>query len=289
VMRILDKGAMKFDLKAIGMETDTYETFRQLITMPHGIVLVTGPTGCGKTTTLYSALIEINQPDVKIITTEDPVEYQLEGINQIQVHTKIGLTFGHSLRSILRHDPDIVLVGEIRDLETAENAIQASLTGHLVFSTLHTNDAASAFTRMTDMGVEPFLVASTIEGVMAQRLIRRLCTHCKQKYEPTKDELPSDFPWDKKDGPLFKAVGCRECRNTGYRGRMGVYELMVTTNDIRELAHDRASSWKLMQLAMKNGMRSLRQDGWLKVLHGVSTVDEVVTNAKSDHGLLMKR
>ena len=196
VMRILDKGAMKFDLRAIGMEQDTYETFRQLIDLPHGIVLVTGPTGSGKTTTLYSALIEINTPDVKIITTEDPVEYQLEGINQIQVHTKIGLTFGHSLRSILRHDPDIVLVGEIRDLETAENAIQASLTGHLVFSTLHTNDAASAFTRMTDMGVEPFLVASTVEGVMAQRLIRRLCTNCKQKYEPTKEELPCDFPWD---------------------------------------------------------------------------------------------
>ncbi len=289
VMRILDKGAMKFDLRAIGMEDDTYQTFRELINMPHGIVLVTGPTGCGKTTTLYSALIEINQPDVKIITTEDPVEYQLEGINQIQVHTKIGLTFGHSLRSILRHDPDIVLVGEIRDLETAENAIQASLTGHLVFSTLHTNDAASAFTRMTDMGVEPFLVASTVEGVMAQRLIRRLCTHCKQKYEPKQDDLPSDFPWDKKDGPLYKAVGCRECRNTGYNGRMGIYELMITTNDIRQLAHDRTSSWKLMQVAVQNGMRSLRQDGWLKAIHGVSTVDEIVTNAKSDHGLLMKR
>jgi len=289
VMRILDKGAMKFDLQAIGMEPDTYKLFRELIDMPHGIVLVTGPTGSGKTTTLYSALIEINQPDVKIITTEDPVEYQLEGINQIQVHTKIGLTFGHSLRSILRHDPDIVLVGEIRDLETAENAIQASLTGHLVFSTLHTNDAASAFTRMTDMGVEPFLVASTVEGVMAQRLIRRLCVHCKQKYEPKKDEMPSDFPWDKKEGPLYKAVGCRECRNTGYRGRMGIYELMITNNDIRQLANDRVSSWKLLQVAMEQGMRSLRQDGWLKVCHGLSTADEVKTNAKSDHGLLMKK
>jgi len=289
VMRILDKGAMKFDLQAIGIEPDTYKLFRELIDMPHGIVLVTGPTGSGKTTTLYSALIEINQPDVKIITTEDPVEYQLEGINQIQVHTKIGLTFGHSLRSILRHDPDIVLVGEIRDLETAENAIQASLTGHLVFSTLHTNDAASAFTRMTDMGVEPFLVASTVEGVMAQRLIRRLCVHCKQKYEPKKDEMPSDFPWDKKEGPLYKAVGCRECRNTGYRGRMGIYELMITNNDIRQLANDRVSSWKLLQIAMEQGMRSLRQDGWLKVCHGLSTADEVKTNAKSDHGLLMKK
>ncbi|MCI0360430.1 MAG: Flp pilus assembly complex ATPase component TadA [Planctomycetaceae bacterium] len=289
VMRILDKGAMKFDLRQIGMENDTYETFRQLIELPHGIILVTGPTGSGKTTTLYSALIEINTPDVKIITTEDPVEYQLEGINQIQVHTKIGLTFGHSLRSILRHDPDIVLVGEVRDLETAENAIQASLTGHLVFSTLHTNDAASAFTRMTDMGVEPFLVASTVEAVMSQRLVRRLCTHCKQKYEPAKDDLPLDFPWDKKKGPIYKSAGCRECRNTGYRGRMGIYELMVTTNDIRQMAHDRVSSWKIMQLAMQQGMRSLRQDAWCKVVAGLTTVDEVVSNAKADHNLLMKK
>src|SRR3954447_11809172 len=290
VMRILDKGSMKFDLRQIGMEQDTYEMFRQLIDLPHGIVLVTGPTGSGKTTTLYSALIEINQPDIKIITTEDPVEYQLEGINQIQVHTKIGLTFGHSLRSILRHDPDVVLVGEIRDLETAENAIQASLTGHLVFSTLHTNDAASAFTRMTDMGVEPFLVASTVEGIMAQRLLRRLCPHCKQKWEPKKDEVPIDFPWDRVDGPIYKAVGCRECRNTGYRGRLGIYELMIATNEIRQLAHDRVSSWKMAQCAMEQGhMRSLRQDGWLKVLHGVSTVDEVVKNAKADHSLLIKR
>ena len=289
VMRILDKGAMKFDLRQIGMESDTYADFRHLIDLPHGIILVTGPTGCGKTTTLYSALIEINTPDVKIITTEDPVEYQLEGINQIQVHTKIGLTFGHSLRSILRHDPDIVLVGEIRDLDTAENAIQASLTGHLVFSTLHTNDAASAFTRMTDMGVEPFLVASTVEGVMSQRLVRRLCTHCKQKYEPKKDDVPLDFPWDKKSGPLYKSVGCRECRNTGYKGRMGIYELLVADNDIRQMAHDRVSSWNIMETAMRLGMRSLRQDGWCKVLDGRTTVDEVVRNAKADINLLMKK
>jgi type II secretory ATPase GspE/PulE/Tfp pilus assembly ATPase PilB-like protein len=289
VMRILDKGAMKFDLRQIGMEADTYGTFRQLIELPHGIILVTGPTGSGKTTTLYSALIEINTPDVKIITTEDPVEYQLEGINQIQVHTKIGLTFGHSLRSILRHDPDIVLVGEVRDLETAENAIQASLTGHLVFSTLHTNDASSAYTRLVDMGVEPFLVASTVEAVMSQRLVRRLCTHCKQKYEPKKDDLPLDFPWDRKSGPIFKSVGCRECRNTGYRGRMGIYELMVTTNEIRQMAHDRVSSWKIMQLAMQQGMRSLRQDAWCKVVAGLTTVDEVVRNAKADSNLLMKK
>jgi type II secretion system protein E len=289
VLRILDKGAMKFDLRAIGMEQDTYETWRQLIDMPHGIMLVTGPTGSGKTTTLYSSLIEINQPDVKIITTEDPVEYQLEGINQIQVHTKIGLTFGASLRSILRHDPDVVLVGEIRDVETAENAIQASLTGHLVFSTLHTNDAASAYTRLVDMGVEPFLVASTVEAVMAQRLVRRLCSHCRLPYEPKKEDLPADFPWEKKNGALYKAVGCRECRNTGYRGRMGIYELMVTTNEIRQLAHDRVSSWKIMQCSWEQGMRSLRQDGWLKVVNGQTTADEVARAAKADHSLLLKK
>jgi type II secretion system protein E len=289
VMRILDKGSMKFELRAIGMEADTYQTFRELIELPHGIVLVTGPTGSGKTTTLYSALIEINTPDVKIITTEDPVEYQLEGINQIQVHAKIGLTFAQSLRSILRHDPDIVLVGEIRDLETAENAIQASLTGHLVFSTLHTNDASSAYTRLTDMGVEPFLVASTVEGVMAQRLVRRLCPKCKTTYEPTPDDVPADFPWEWKSGPIYKSVGCRECRNAGFKGRMGIYELMVTTNEIRQLAHDRVSSWKVMQHAMEHGMRSLRQDGWKKVMDGKTTVDEVTRNAKADHSLMMKK
>lgn len=289
VLRILDKGSMVFDLRKIGMEEDTYQVFRQLIDMPHGIVLVTGPTGSGKTTTLYSSLIEINQPDVKIITTEDPVEYQLEGINQIQVHAKIGLTFGASLRSILRHDPDIVLVGEIRDLETAENAIQASLTGHLVFSTLHTNDAASAYTRLVDMGVEPFLVASTVEGVMAQRLVRRLCEKCKQKWDPKKEDVPGDFPWDQLNGNIYKNVGCRECRNTGYRGRLGIYELMLTTNEIRELANERVSSWKLMQCAVEQGMLSLRQDGWRKVLHGSTSVEEVVRAAKADHTLLLKK
>src|SRR5687767_6984155 len=219
VMRILDKGAMKFDLRQIGMEQDTYEQFRELIDLPHGILLVTGPTGSGKTTTLYSALIEINKPDVKIITTEDPVEYQLDGISQIQVHTKIGLTFGHSLRSILRHDPDIVLVGEVRDLETAENAIQASLTGHLVFSTLHTNDAAGAYTRLVDMGVEPFLVASTVEAVMGQRLVRLLCTQCKEAYRPKREDLPPDFPWEQLQeagGQLYRGHGCKACRQVGY-------------------------------------------------------------------------
>ena len=282
VMRLLDKSAMSFELKKLGMEIETYNTFRELIDIPHGIVLVTGPTGSGKTTTLYSALIEINSPDVKIITTEDPVEYQLEGINQIQVHPKIGLTFAHSLRSILRHDPDVVLVGEIRDLETAENAIQASLTGHLVFSTLHTNDAASAYTRMVEMGVEPFLVASTVEAVMAQRLIRRLCPKCKESYEPDTADLPRDFPFDQLEGPLFINVGCRECRGTGYAGRLGIYELLVTSDEVRQLAHDRASSWKMKQAAVQGGMLTLRDDGWRKVLAGSSTVDEVLRVTKGD-------
>ncbi|MGI9472320.1 MAG: GspE/PulE family protein, partial [Rubripirellula sp.] len=208
VMRILDKSSMVFDLEQLGMSPEIYKTFSEIIKFPHGIVLVTGPTGSGKTTTLYSSLLQIKSPKTKIITTEDPVEYQLDGINQIQVHSKIGLTFAASLRSILRHDPDIVLVGEIRDLETAENAIQASLTGHLVFSTLHTNDAAGAFTRMSDMGVEPFLVAGTVEAVMAQRLLRRLCKHCKEEVPASRNDAPSDFPWDALgDRPVYRSVG----------------------------------------------------------------------------------
>ena len=285
VMRILDKSSVQLDLLAIGMESDTLELFEKLIAIPHGIILVTGPTGSGKTTTLYSSLLKINRPDVKIITTEDPVEYQLEGIGQIQVHTKIGLTFANSLRSILRHDPDVVLVGEIRDLETAENAIQASLTGHLVFSTLHTNDAAGAYTRLIDMGVEPFLVASTVEAVMAQRLIRTLCTECRQAYHPNREDVPDDFPWDEYEqsgNPLYKQGGCKACRQLGYRGRLGIFELMATTNRVRQLAHDNASSWKVKQAAMEQGMRTLRQDGWKNVLAGVSTIDEVSRVTKGE-------
>jgi type II secretion system protein E len=285
VMRILDKGSMEFKLQKLGMEDDLYATFQELIRLPHGIVLVTGPTGSGKTTTLYSALLEIKDDETKIITTEDPVEYQLDGINQIQVHTKIGLTFAHTLRSILRHDPDIVLVGEIRDRETAENAIQASLTGHLVFSTLHTNDAAGAYTRMIDMGVEPFLVASTVEGVMAQRLVRRLCPQCKEAYIPGPNDLPSDFPYNKlaeAGGKLYRSRGCRACRNVGFAGRMGIYELLVTSDRIRQLAHDRASTWDITKAGLEEGMLTLRQDGWRKVLVGKTTVDEVARTTKGD-------
>ena len=283
VLRILDKGSMVFDLRNLGMNEETYQIFSKLIRLPHGIILVTGPTGSGKTTTLYSSLVQINDDATKIITTEDPVEYQLPGINQIQVHSKIGLTFSQSLRSILRHDPDVVLVGEIRDLETAENAIQASLTGHLVFSTLHTNDAAGAYTRMVDMGVEPFLVASTVEAVMAQRLLRRLCMHCREAYTPTKDEMPDDFPWELLDGrPLYRKKGCRECRDVGYRGRTGIYELLETTEAVRELANERATTWKLKKAALEQGMRTLRDDAWGRAMNGDSTLEEVMRVTKSD-------
>ena len=285
VMRLLDKGSMNFDLQQLGMSEPLYRRFRELIQMPHGIVLVTGPTGSGKSTTLYSSLLEIKNDTTKIITTEDPVEYQLEGINQIQVYPKIGLTFAASLRSILRHDPDVVLVGEIRDLETAENAIQASLTGHLVFSTLHTNDAPSAYTRLVDMGVEPFLVASTVEAVMAQRLLRVLCYECRESYTPDRDDLPSDFPWDQfseQGGKLMRNAGCRACRQTGYRGRRGIFELSITSDAVRALAHDNASSWEIRKAAIKDGMTTLREDGWRKVLEGETTVDEILRVTKGD-------
>ena len=283
VMRILDKGKMKFELKSLGMSESTYDVFSKLIKLPHGIILVTGPTGSGKTTTLYSSLIEINDPTTKIITTEDPVEYQLPGINQIQVHPKIGLTFSHSLRSILRHDPDVVLVGEIRDLETAENAIQASLTGHLVFSTLHTNDAAGAFTRMGDMGVEPFLVASTVEAIMAQRLVRRLCPDCCVPVSQDQLDLPEDFPHKQFEGQtIYGPVGCRQCRNVGYRGRLGIYELLVTTDELRQLAQEGKSTWEIKKAAIASGMKTLRDDGWNKVLEGKTSVDEVLRLTKGD-------
>jgi len=285
VMRILDKERMQFSLREIGMPQDVYEQFGQLIRLPHGILLVTGPTGSGKTTTLYSALNEIKSEDTKIITTEDPIEYQLEGINQIQVHHKVGLTFAASLRSILRHDPDVVLIGEIRDLETAENATQASLTGHLVFSTLHTNDAAGAFMRLCDMGVEPFLVSSTVEGVMAQRLVRSLCKHCREKHVPNREDVPDDFPYDEiigSQGGIYDAVGCRQCRGTGYSGRMGIYELLVANDEIRLLASERQASNVIKRAAMAAGMRTLRMDGWNKVRSGITTIAEVLRVTKAD-------
>ncbi|AWM41722.1 Type II secretion system protein E [Gemmata obscuriglobus] len=306
VMRLLDKGRMSFNLKNCGMLPDIYGKFKQVIDRPHGIVLVTGPTGSGKSTTLYSALNEIKDEVTKIITVEDPVEYNQDGISQIQTHAKIGLTFSHALRSILRHDPDVILVGEIRDKETAEMAIQASLTGHMVFSTLHTNDAPSAFTRMIDMGVEPFLVSSTVEGVMAQRLVRTICPDCKTTYVPDPDELPLDFPGRKgapqpapdiaiqqglvemmntgpaADGKLWKGTGCRACRQGGYRGRTGIHELLLNNDVMKELVVQRVNSSVIRLEALKAGMITLRQDGWRKVLNGTTTVDEVTRTTAGD-------
>ena len=281
VLRLLDKGRMVFDLRSVGLPEHMVTTFRELITYPYGIILVTGPTGCGKTTTLYSCLNEIKSPETKIVTVEDPVEYQMDGICQIHVHTKIGLTFAHGLRSILRHDPDVILVGEIRDGETGDAAIQASLTGHLVFSTLHTNDSSSAFTRLIDMGVEPYLAASTVEAVMAQRLIRRLCEHCKVSYVPDPDELPADFP---KPFPaqLWKRGSCRQCKETGFAGRTGIYELLRTDDGVRELCVERASSSRIRNYAMQKGMTTLRQCGWDNVVAGVTDVDEIVRITKGD-------
>ncbi len=282
VMRLLDKTRMVFNLANVGMLPDTYQEFKALIDRPHGIILVTGPTGSGKSTTLYSALNEIKDEETKIITVEDPVEYQNDGISQIQVHSKIGLTFAASLRSILRHDPDVILIGEMRDLETAESAIQASLTGHLVFSTLHTNDAPSAFTRLIDMGIEPFLVSSTVEGVMAQRLVRTICADCKTAVEMPADDLPTDFPKEGDRMTVYHGTGCRSCRQTGYRGRTGIYELMMTRNTIREMVVQRVNAVTIRNQALQEGMITLRQDGWRKVLKGITTIEEVARTTQGD-------
>jgi general secretion pathway protein E/type IV pilus assembly protein PilB len=285
VMRLLDKGRMEFNLANVGMLPDHYKLFRQLLDRPHGIILVTGPTGSGKSTTLYSALNEIKDEATKIITVEDPVEYQQPHISQIQVHAKIGLTFAASLRSILRHDPDVILIGEMRDLETAESAIQASLTGHMVFSTLHTNDAPSAFTRLVDMGIEPFLVSSTVEGVMAQRLIRTICPQCKEEFKPHHEDLPPDFvaAMEKNNREtIWHGKGCRNCRQTGYSGRRGIFEMLVSGDYIKDLVQQRVNANKIRLEALKAGMITLRQDGWRKVLQGLTTVDEVARVTAGD-------
>jgi general secretion pathway protein E/type IV pilus assembly protein PilB len=287
VMRLLDKGRMVFNLANTGMLPDTYKTFKQLIELPHGILLVTGPTGSGKSTTLYSALNEIKDEATKIITVEDPVEYMQAGISQIQTQAKIGLTFAAALRSILRHDPDVILIGEMRDMETAEAAIQSSLTGHLVFSTLHTNDAPSSFTRLIDMGVEPFLVASTVEGVMAQRLVRTICPDCKTSYEPHHPDVPPDYPGFDVNKPLvptvWKGAGCRSCRNTGYRGRTGIHELLVNNDKIKDMVVQRVNAGVIRHEALRSGgMRTLRADGWKKVQNGTTTIDEVARTTAGD-------
>ena len=279
VMRILDKTALLLGLPELGFFSDDQTVFENLLGLPDGILLVTGPTGSGKTTTLYACLNVINRPDKKIITVEDPVEYELPGINQVMVKADIGMTFAAALRAMLRQAPNIIMIGEIRDFETAEIAIRASLTGHLVFSTLHTNDAGGAVTRLLDMGVEPFLVASSLEAVVAQRLVRRLCPACKR---PVKDPdltfLRSvGFPIDKIEGAtLHEAAGCEKCRMTGFRGRTGLYELLTITEGIEHLILQRSSSNAIKQKAVEEGMLTLRDDGWSKVLEGMTTVEEVV-------------
>lgn len=275
VMRLLDKSNVLFTLQQLGMDEQTYGLFDGLIQRPHGIFLVTGPTGSGKTTTLYAALNALVGPGIKVLTVEDPVEYHLHGVNQIPVESKVGMTFERGLRAILRHDPDVVMIGEIRDLETARAATQAALTGHLVLSTLHTNDAASAPMRMIDMGVEPYLVSSTLIGSMAQRLVRKICPKCKTSVEPERSKLPKDFSLGPGES-LYKGAGCPHCRNSGFRGRSGLYELMVMNDEISYKVMERAPAPEIVKVARKSGLRLLREDGWLKVREGVTTPDEVV-------------
>lgn len=288
VMRLLDKSAVLLDLAEIGMDPTQLKIMESLIHRSHGIILVTGPTGSGKTTTLYAALSKINRPDLNIMTIEDPVEYQLKGISQTPVNAKIELTFANGLRSFLRQDPDVIMVGEIRDLETAEIAIQASLTGHLVFSTVHTNDAAGAVTRLVDMGVEPFLVASSLMGVLAQRLVRVLCKDCRIPYFPTEEELkeigltPAQVR-EASGGMLYKPVGCDECNHNGYRGRCGIYEMMLIDDEIRQLILKNVDSGSIKKQAVSaKGMRTLMDDGALKVLRGVTSIAEVLSVTQED-------
>lgn len=282
VLRLLDAASALLTLEQLGFSKTMLERYNKLIIRPHGIILVTGPTGSGKTTTLYASLDKINTAEKNIITIEDPVEYKLAGIRQIQVDTKVDLTFASGLRSILRQDPDIIMVGEIRDLETAEIAIQAALTGHLVYSTLHTNDAPSAVTRMIDMGVEPFLVSSSVIGILAQRLVRKICAECKEKYEPT-EEVLKDIGLAKKQGIIFyRGKGCPKCMNTGYRGRVSIYELMLPDDKIRNAIVAKSQADAIRKLARSTGMITLMEDGIEKVKAGVTTVEEVLRVTRED-------
>ena len=274
VIRILDRGAILLGLDKIGFSQDIQKEFGKLIKHPHGIILVTGPTGSGKTTTLYSALSTIDSEEKNVITIEDPVEYHLGRIRQSQVNTKAGLTFASGLRSILRQDPDIIMVGEIRDKETAEISVQAALTGHLVFSTLHTNDAAGALSRLIDMGIEPFLISSSTIGILAQRLVRKICDKCKEEYSPSADILDGLGLGQK--NTFFKGEGCDACKNTGYRERIGIFELLIVNDEIRKLVVDKASSDIIKKIAIEAGMKTLRDDGLDKVLKGITTPEEVI-------------
>ncbi len=284
VMRILDKESLKLGLAELGFLSDDQTTFERLISMPDGILLVTGPTGSGKTTTLYACLNVINRPDRKIITVEDPVEYQMPGINQVAVNEDIGMTFASALRAMLRQAPNIIMIGEIRDVETANIAINASLTGHLVFSTLHTNDAPSAVTRLIDMGVKPFLVASSVRAIMAQRLIRKICAKCKEPYTPTQAEVDALRLSREalKNSTLFHGAGCSDCNRGGYRGRAGIFEIFVIDDEVRKMITEKVSSSVIRQRARELGMRTLREDGVRKVLAGMTTPEEVLTITMGD-------
>ena len=278
VMRVLDRTVVALDLNKIGMDPTTLSRFRRMVSLPNGIVLVTGPTGSGKTTTLYSALNELNDVSTKVITSEDPIEYDIEGIQQCPVNPDIGVTFANILRGILRHDPDKILVGEIRDYETAEIAVQSALTGHLVFSTLHTNDAPSAITRLRDMGVPAFLITATVEGILAQRLVRRICTECRTEFEPSDDllmelQLPLDTARKYK---FYYGKGCSRCNNSGYKGRVGIYELLSVTDEIRDCVAAEQSADEIRDVGRNQGMTTLRESGLKLIFDGITTIDEVV-------------
>jgi type II secretory ATPase GspE/PulE/Tfp pilus assembly ATPase PilB-like protein len=284
VLRVLDRSSLDKTLGQLGMDDATQQAIERLISRPHGLLLVTGPTGAGKTTTLYACLTKLSTPEVKVITIEDPVEYDLSGLVQVAINPKIELSFATCLRSILRHDPDVIMVGEIRDQETAQIAIQAALTGHLVLSTLHTNDAPGAVTRLLDMGVEPFLVTSTVVGVLAQRLVRALCPACRAPYEPSPEDLAAlHLTAEDLSTPLMRPVGCEACQDIGYKGRTGLYELLEMTEALRPLILERASVSAVRAQAQAEGMRSLREDGIQKVLAGVTTVAEMIRETQ-DHG-----
>ena len=278
VMRVLDRGVVSLDLDKLGMDDDILRPFREIIKRPNGIILVTGPTGSGKTTTLYSALSELNEPDDKIITTEDPIEYDIEGIVQVPIDSDIGVTFASALRAILRQDPDRILVGEIRDVETAEIAIQAALTGHMVFSTLHTNDSPATVTRLRDMGVQPFLITATVEAILAQRLVRRICKDCKEEYIPDAEALADlELTSDQIVGKTFyRGSGCDKCSGSGYKGRLGLYELLIMTDELRDLVVRNASTEEIRDLARKAGMVTLRDSGMVNMFEGHTTADEVI-------------
>jgi type IV pilus assembly protein PilB len=286
VMRVLDRTVVQLDLNKIGMDPTILTNFRKIIHRPHGICLVTGPTGSGKTTTLYSALNELNDIETKIITTEDPIEYDIDGIVQVPINSEIDVTFAAALRAILRHDPDVILVGEIRDYETAEIAVQSSLTGHLVFSTLHTNDAPSAITRLRDMGVPTFLITATVEAILAQRLVRKICVQCRTQFDPS-DELLLELqlPIEKaRQYKFYYGKGCQRCNNSGYKGRCGIYELLDMNDDLRDMVSSDASVDDMRNLARSQGMTTLRESGLKLIFDGVSTIDEVVRETVMEEG-----